>query len=289
MDSLLLHFRSRAEAPTFSRACRCYPTLNATVAVVNEQGSPLEALCGRVLTLSLHCWNNLMSSNVENLVLTNIYSAAPMVYVVDDDAGVRRAVAALMRSVDLHVETFAKPEDFLSRLGRSDGPACLVLDVRLRGKNGLTFHQELLDKGLRVPVIFITGHGDIEMCVKAMKAGALDFFAKPFRDQDLLDAVSRALAGEEARVALDAFTAELRACYASLSPREKQVLELVVSGLLNKQIAAQLSLSEITVKVHRGQALRKLKARSMPDLIRKAELLGVRPRAEPSRQGVASL
>jgi FixJ family two-component response regulator len=230
-----------------------------------------------------------MSSNVGNLALHSTRNGrAPVVYLVDDDAGVRRAVAALMRSVDLPIETFAKPEEFLG-LRRPEGPACLVLDVRLRGKNGLIFHQELLEQGLRIPVIFITAHGDIEMCVKAMKAGALDFIAKPFRDQDLLDAVTRALATEEARVALDAVTAELRACYASLSPREKQVLGFVVSGLLNKQIAAHMSLSEITIKVHRGQAVRKLKAHSIPDLIRKAELLGIRPREEPVRPGVASL
>ncbi|CAN7606997.1 MULTISPECIES: response regulator transcription factor [unclassified Caballeronia] len=199
-----------------------------------------------------------------------------IVYVVDDDAAIRRALATLMRSVDLLVETFSSPEEFLQR-PRSQVPSCLILDVRLRGKSGLTFHQEIVNSGMRIPVVFMTGHGDIEMSVKAMKAGAMDFFAKPFRDQDMLDTVSQALARDKARLAADAAVAELRALHDSLSPREKEVLVFVLSGLLNKQIAAEMNLSEITVKVHRGQVMRKLNARSMPDLVRKAELLGIQP------------
>jgi FixJ family two-component response regulator len=203
-------------------------------------------------------------------------AARPVVYVVDDDAAIRRALGTLMRSVDLAVETFATPDEFL-RFPRPNGPACLVLDVRLRGKSGLTFHQEIVSSGMRIPVVFMTGHGDIEMGVKAMKAGATDFLAKPFRDQDMLDAVGQALARDEARVNAEAAIAALRASYELLSPREKEVLVFVLSGLLNKQIAAEMNLSEITVKVHRGQVMRKLNARSMPDLVRKAELLGVQP------------
>ncbi|RZF24041.1 response regulator transcription factor [Paraburkholderia sp. UYCP14C] len=203
-------------------------------------------------------------------------NCAPMVYVIDDDAAVRRALATLMRSVDLPVETFATPEEFL-RFPRPQGPACLILDVRLRGKNGLMFHQDIVSSGMRIPVVFMTGHGDIEMGVIAMKGGAMDFLAKPFRDQDMLDAVGQALARDEARVVADAALAGLRASYDLLSPREKEVLVFVLSGLLNKQIAAEMNLSEITVKVHRGQMMRKLNANSVPDLVRKAESLGIRP------------
>ncbi|CAN7538150.1 response regulator transcription factor [Caballeronia sp. 15711] len=198
------------------------------------------------------------------------------VYIVDDDAAIRRALATLMRSVDLRVETFASSEEFL-RHPRTEGPSCLILDVRLRGKNGLTVHQELINSGMRIPVVFMTGHGDIEMSVKAMKAGATDFFAKPFRDQDMLDAIGKALASDAMRLEADAAIAKLRSMHDSLSPREKEVLVFVLSGLLNKQIAAEMNLSEITVKVHRGHVMRKLNASSMPDLVRKAESLGIQP------------
>jgi FixJ family two-component response regulator len=199
-----------------------------------------------------------------------------VVYVVDDDAAIRRALATLMRSVDLVVETFASGEEFLAQ-PRTRGPACLILDVRLRNKNGLTFQQEIVKSGLLIPVVFMTGHGDIEMSVKAMKAGATDFFAKPFRDQDMLDAVGRAITQDAARLAADAAVAKLRSLYNLLSPREKEVLVFMLSGLLNKQIAAEMHLSEITVKVHRGQVMRKLNARSMPDLVRKSQSLGIQP------------
>ncbi|MFM0221694.1 response regulator transcription factor [Paraburkholderia dipogonis] len=201
----------------------------------------------------------------------------PIVYVVDDDAAVRRALATLMRSVELCVETFASAEEFLL-FSRPAVPSCLVLDVRLRGKNGLTFQKEIVDSSMHIPVVFMTGHGDIEMSVKAMKAGATDFFAKPFRDQDMLDAIGQALRRDKARLESEGAVMQLRASYDTLSPREKEVLPYVLGGLLNKQIASEMNLSEITVKVHRGQVMKKLNARSLPDLVRKAESLGIVPR-----------
>jgi FixJ family two-component response regulator len=200
-----------------------------------------------------------------------------VVYVVDDDAAVRRALATLLRSVDMHVETFSSPEEFLDH-PRPAVPSCLILDVRLRGKNGLTFQQEIVNSGMHIPVVFMTGHGDIEMSVKAMKAGAMDFFAKPFRDQDMLDAIGQALGRDKARLESEGAVSRLRASYDTLSPREKEVLPYVLGGLLNKQIASEMNLSEITVKVHRGQVMKKLNARSLPDLVRKAETLGIEPR-----------
>jgi FixJ family two-component response regulator len=205
------------------------------------------------------------------------------VYVVDDEAAVRRALATLMRSVDMHVETFSSPEEFLQH-PRPPVPSCLILDVRLRNKNGLTFQQEIVRSGLGIPVVFMTGHGDIEMGVKAMKAGAMDFFAKPFRDQDMLDAIGQALARDAVRLESEHAVAELRASYETLSPREREVMPFILAGLLNKQIASEMNLSEITVKVHRGQVMRKLNARSVPDLVRKAEALGIEPHeVRPSR------
>ncbi|MFM0124738.1 response regulator [Paraburkholderia sp. RL18-101-BIB-B] len=201
----------------------------------------------------------------------------PVVFVVDDDKGIRHALDTLMRSVGLRVETFESPDEFL-RFPRSTGPGCLILDVRLRGKSGMAFHQEIVNSGMRIPVVFVTGHGDIEMEVKAMKAGALDFLANPFNDQDMLDAVAQALAQDSERLAAEAALAGLRASYQSLSTREKEVMASVLSGLLNKQIATEMNLSEITVKVHRGQVMCKMNARSMPDLVRKAESRGIQPR-----------
>lgn len=209
-------------------------------------------------------------------VFSNSDKYEAIVYVVDDEAPIRRALATLMRSVDMHVETFASPEEFLQH-PRPLVPSCLILDVRLRNKNGIAFHQEIVRCGLRIPVLFMTGHGDIEMSVKAMKAGAIDFFAKPFRDQDILDAVGQALAKDATRLASEHTVAALRASYHTLSPREKEVLPFILAGLLNKQIASAMNLSEITVKVHRGQVMRKLGARSLPDLVRKAEALGIEP------------
>ncbi|WP_109481163.1 response regulator transcription factor [Paraburkholderia sp. C35] len=199
-----------------------------------------------------------------------------VVYIVDDDAAVRRALATLMRSVDLKAEIFGSAEEFLSA-PRPTGPSCLILDVRLRNRNGMAFHQEIVGLGLRMPVLFMTGHGDIEMSVKAMKAGAVDFFAKPFRDQDMLDAVGQALAKDATRLDAERAITALRESYDSLSSREKEVMPYVLAGLLNKQIASELKLSEITVKVHRGHIMHKMNARSIPDLVRKAESLGIKP------------
>ncbi|WP_175108383.1 response regulator transcription factor, partial [Pararobbsia alpina] len=190
-----------------------------------------------------------------------------VIYVVDDDKAIRLALGALMRSVGFRVEVFESPDEFL-KFPHYAGPSCLILDVRLHGKSGMAFHQELVDSGMRIPVVFMTGHGDIEMGVKAMKAGALDFLAKPFKDQDMLDAVAQALTRDSKRLAAETELAGLRALYESLSPREKEVMAFVLSGLLNKQIATAMNLSEITVKVHRGQVMRKMEARSMPDLVR---------------------
>ncbi|MGF6244785.1 MULTISPECIES: response regulator transcription factor [Paraburkholderia] len=199
-----------------------------------------------------------------------------VVYIVDDDKGIRLSLSTLMRSVGLRVEAFESPDEFL-RCPPAAGPSCLILDVRLRGKSGMAIHEDIVNRGMRIPVVFMTGHGDIEMGVKAMKAGAQDFFAKPFKDQDMLDAVAQALARDNERLAAEAALADLRALYQSLSPREKEVMGFVLSGLLNKQIAYEMNLSAITVKVHRGHVMRKMNACSMPDLVRKAESLGIGP------------
>ncbi|MBB5502205.1 FixJ family two-component response regulator [Paraburkholderia sp. MM5384-R2] len=185
-------------------------------------------------------------------------------------------MSTLLRSTGLRVETFASSQAFLA-FPKHDGPSCLILDVRLRGESGLTFQQELASNGLRLPVLFMTGHGDIEMSVKAMKAGAVDFFPKPFRDQDMLDAVDQALKRDSERLEGEQATAALRTAYQSLTPREKEVMAFVVKGLMNKQIASEMHLSEITVKIHRGQVMKKMSARSVADLVRKAEALNTQP------------
>ncbi|WP_184054481.1 response regulator transcription factor [Paraburkholderia sp. MM5384-R2] len=201
---------------------------------------------------------------------------APVVYVIDDDESMQLALSTLLRSTGLRVETFASSQAFLA-FPKHDGPSCLILDVRLRGESGLTFQQELASNGLRLPVLFMTGHGDIEMSVKAMKAGAVDFFPKPFRDQDMLDAVDQALKRDSERLEGEQATAALRTAYQSLTPREKEVMAFVVKGLMNKQIASEMHLSEITVKIHRGQVMKKMSARSVADLVRKAEALNTQP------------
>lgn len=195
-------------------------------------------------------------------------------YIVDDDESVRLALAGLLRSIGLQVEAFESTQDFLA-FPKTESPSCLILDVRLRGESGLAFQEQISRCGVRMPIVFMTGHGDIAMTVKAMKAGAVDFFAKPFRDQDMLDAVTNALARDGERLAAEQSTAHLRAAYESLTPREREVMAFVVAGLMNKQIASELSLSEITVKIHRGQVMKKMQSRSVPDLVRKSELLGV--------------
>jgi len=196
------------------------------------------------------------------------------VFVIDDDAAVREALQSLLRSVGLRVTTFASAREFLTSR-RPDAPACLVLDVRLPGLSGLDLQRELAAAAIDLPIIFITGHGDIPMTVQAMKAGAVEFLTKPFRDQDLLDAIAQALERDRAARAQRAGVAELHERYAELTPREREVMGLVVSGLLNKQIAAELGISEITIKVHRGQVMQKMGAESVADLVRMADKLGV--------------
>src|SRR3984885_5193082 len=196
-----------------------------------------------------------------------------VVFVIDDDPSMREALEDLVRTVGLEVRTFAAPQQFLQSKP-PDGPGCLVLDVRLPGMSGLTFHQELAKEGLALPVIFITGHGDIPMSVRAMKAGAVEFLAKPFHDQDLLDAIHAAIERDRKRRRDAMRLAELRKRFATLTERERQIMTFVVIGRPNKQIAAELSISEMTVKVHRGQVMRKMRAGSLPELVRMADRLG---------------
>jgi FixJ family two-component response regulator len=201
---------------------------------------------------------------------------APMVYVVDDDESIRISRSGLLSSVGLRVKTFASSQDFLA-LPKVDVPSCLVLDVRLREQSGLAFHAKLATHDVYMPVVFMTGHGDVAMAVKAMKAGALDFLAKPFREQDMLDAVDHALARDRARLATEQSVAALRICYDSLTARELEVMNFVLAGLMNKQIAAEMNVSEVTVKVHRAHMMKKMATRSVVDLVRKAEILGIKP------------
>ena len=198
----------------------------------------------------------------------------PIVFVVDDDASMRQALARLLQSVQLRVEVLASPQEFLQS-ERSNVPSCLVLDVRLPGLSGLDFQAELARADVRIPIVFITGHGDIPMSVRAMKAGAVDFLAKPFRDQDLLDAVTAAIQRDQKRREHENAMTDLRAHFSSLTPREREIMALVASGLMSKQIAAEVGLSEITVKVHRSHLMKKMGARSVADLVRMAEALGV--------------
>jgi len=198
----------------------------------------------------------------------------PIVFIIDDDLSVRRALTNLFQSVGLQVEAFGSaPELLQAKL--PDVASCLVLDIRLPGLSGLDLQNELAKAGVHIPIIFITGHGDIPMTVRAMKGGAVDFLTKPFRDQDLLDAVVKAIEQDRKRREVEKALANVQSLFDALTPREREVLALVASGLMNKQIAAELGLAEITVKIHRGHIMKKMGARSLADLIRMAETLGI--------------
>ena len=199
----------------------------------------------------------------------------PVVFVVDDDESMRKAVSNLVRSVDLQVEAFASAPEFLA-IKLPDAPCCLILDVRLPGLSGLDFQAKLASSRIEIPIIFMTGHGDIPMSVRAMKAGAVEFLTKPFRDQDMLDAIQVALARDKARHAKEDNILTLRAKYETLTPREQEVMVCVTGGLMNKQVAAEIGITENTVKVHRGNVTKKMGAKSLAELVRMADALGVR-------------
>jgi FixJ family two-component response regulator len=201
-----------------------------------------------------------------------------VVFVVDDDASMRDGMQRLLRSVGLQVEVFASAAEFL-RSKLADVPCCLVLDVRLPGLSGLDFQTELAKANIQVPIIFMTGHGDIPMTVKAMKAGAVEFLPKPFRDQDMLDAVRLGLERDRARREGDLAIDDVRTKFATLTPREQEVMAFVTAGLMNKQIAAEMQLAEITVKLHRGNVMRKMGAGSLANLVRMADIVGIRKKS----------
>jgi FixJ family two-component response regulator len=202
------------------------------------------------------------------------HESAPIVFVVDDDESVREALASLVRSADMRVEVFASAQAFLMR-PPVDAPSCLVLDVRLQGASGLDLQRRLTEVNTEIPIVFITGYGDVPTSVTAMKAGAIEFLLKPLADVDVLEAISRAIARHRATRERQAEIADLQSRYDSLSAREREVMQEVVKGLLNKQIAAEFGISEITIKVHRGQVMRKMMAGSLADLVRQAEKLGI--------------
>jgi FixJ family two-component response regulator len=199
----------------------------------------------------------------------------PIVFVIDDDASLREALSRLFRSVGLQVKTFASAPEFLQH-ELTESPSCLVLDVRLPGLSGLDFQSELAKANIDIPIVFMTGHGDIPMTVRAMKAGAVEFLSKPFRDQDMLDAVQMGLERDRNRRKSEGDTVKLKACFDTLTAREQEIMGLVTTGLMNKQIAGELGVSEITVKVHRGSVMRKMEAKSLAELVRMADALGLR-------------
>jgi len=203
---------------------------------------------------------------------------ASVVFVVDDDPSVRRAIKLLLESIGLEVELFGSAQEFLPR-GPTKGPGCLILDVRLPGVSGLDFQRQLNEAKINIPIIFISAHGDVPMTVRAMKAGAIEFLTKPFRDQDLLDAVQVALERDRARRQREGEIATLRERFESLSAREREVVAMVVSGMLNKQIAAKIGITENTVKVHRSRAMEKMQAQSLADLVKMVGRLGILPQA----------
>jgi FixJ family two-component response regulator len=205
-------------------------------------------------------------------------SGAPLVFVVDDDVEVRDGLKSLLDSVGLRSEAFSSTGQFLQERKASNAVSCLVLDVRMPGTSGLEFQAELASAHVDIPIIFVTGHGDIPMTVKAMKAGAVEFLTKPVREQDFLDAINIALERDRARRANDEKWSELKSHFDSLSDREREVMSFIIAGLLNKQIAGEINLSEVTVKVHRHNLMKKLRAKSVPELVRMADVLGLRPR-----------
>jgi FixJ family two-component response regulator len=205
----------------------------------------------------------------------------PVVLVVDDDPSLREALSSLLRSVGLRVEVFGSAPEML-QAPLPEVASCLVLDIRLPKRSGLDFQTELINSNIRIPIIFITAHGDVPMSVRAMKAGAVDFLTKPFRDQDLLDAVANALERDRKRREEEKGVAELKAKLKTLTPREREVMSLVTAGLMNKQVAGEIGVSEITVKIHRGHVMRKMGARSLADLVRMAEVLGVSRETRPA-------
>jgi len=205
-------------------------------------------------------------------------TSKPTVLIVDDDPGIRDSISSLVRSVGFQTKLMASVDEFL-RAGRPEGPCCVVLDVRLPGRSGLDLQRELAERRVQLPIIFVTGYGDIPMSVQAMKGGAIEFLTKPFRDQDLLDAIQIGVTRDRARLDAESLTAEIRKRFETLTVREREVMAGVVAGRLNKQIAGDLGISEITVKVHRGQVMKKMKASSVPDLARMADKLS--PKDDP--------
>jgi FixJ family two-component response regulator len=217
------------------------------------------------------------SHNSVECGMLNAPDESPVVHIVDDDASLRSALESLLRSVGLNTRTYGSPQEFL-KSDDLESPGCIVLDIRLPGTNGLDFHERLAGLGIYFPVILMTGHGDIPMSVRAMKAGAVDFLPKPFRDQDMIDAVTAAINRDQTQRASEGQAIAIVDRYATLSPREREVMALVTAGKMNKQIAGELGLSEVTVKIHRGAAMRKMAARSLADLVRMADTLKSRTR-----------